>query len=103
VVCFYSIQHLPRSALGKTLDELRRVLLPDGMLVIAAHLGRGEIVMDEFLGHRVQPLGGTFYADDELPEALAGRHFRVEERRGREPLSHEYPSSRTYILARRDG
>jgi hypothetical protein len=103
VVSFYSIQHLPRSALGPTLGELHRVLVPDGMLVIAAHLGQGEIVMDEFLGHRVQPLGGTFYGDDELQEALAGRHFRVEEQRGREPLSHEYPSSRTYVLARREG
>jgi SAM-dependent methyltransferase len=102
-VSFYSIQHLPRSALGQTLGEVRRILVPDGMLVIAAHLGRGEIVMDEFLGHQVQPLGGTFYGDGELQEALAAQHFRIEEREGREALAHEYPSSRTYLLARRDG
>ena len=103
VVSFYSIHHIPRSALGPTLGELRRILVPDGMLVIAAHLGQGEIVMDEFLGHQVQPLGGTFYGDDELQEGLAAQHFRIEERRGREALPHEYPSSRTYLLARRDG
>ena len=73
VVSFYSIQHLLRSALAQTLAEFYRVLVPDGMLVIAAHLGQGEIVMDEFLGHQVQPLGGTFYGDDEFQEALAGR------------------------------
>jgi ubiquinone/menaquinone biosynthesis C-methylase UbiE len=103
VVCFYVIQHLPRSALSGMLAEVRRVLVPDGMLVVAAHLGRGEIVMDEFLGHQVEPLGGTFYGDEELAEALDRQHFTIEERRGRQALAHEYPSLRTYILARRSG
>ena len=57
--------------------------------------------MDQFLGHQVEPLGGTFYTDEELEE-LASQHFRSSTARaGASP--HEYPSLRTYILARRDG
>ncbi len=103
VVSFYAIQHLPRSALSPMLGELHRVLVPDGMLVIAAHLGQGEIVMDEFLGHPVEPLGGTFYREEELRQQLDGQRFRIEQLRRREPLSHEYPSARAYIVARRNG
>jgi len=42
VVAFYSIQHLPRSALGFALSEIRRVLTADGILVVAHTSRRGR-------------------------------------------------------------
>jgi ubiquinone/menaquinone biosynthesis C-methylase UbiE len=100
-IAFYSVQHLSRSELGKALSEIRRVLMPGGLLVIAAHLGDGEITMDEFLGHRIEPVGGTFFTEGELRSQLDRRSFVVERTQLRDPLSHEYPSKRIYVTARR--
>ncbi len=101
-VAFYSIQHLPRSALGDALSEIRRVLVPDGTLVVATHLGQGEVYVDEFLGHRIDPVGGTLYTEEELGLVLERRSFRVEHVRRRGPLAHEHQSERVYLTARRD-
>lgn len=54
VVAFYSFHHLPRSALGTALDEIRRILKPAGLLVIATHLGESEAYSSEFLGHHIE-------------------------------------------------
>lgn len=101
-VAFYSIQHLPRLALGDALSEIHRVLVPDGILVVATHLGHGEVYVDEFLGHRIDPVGGTLYTEEELRLALERRSFRVEQARRRGPLPHEHQSERIYLTARRE-
>jgi ubiquinone/menaquinone biosynthesis C-methylase UbiE len=102
-VAFYSLQHLPRHELGTALDEVRRVLGPGGTLVVAAHLGVGEIVTDQLLDHHFEPMGGTFYREDELRAALADRSFTVEQCRHRSPDPHEHPSARIYLIARVGG
>ena len=101
-VAFYSIQHLPRVELPSVLDEIRRVLAPGGMLVIAAHLGEGEITVGEFLGQAIRPVGGTFYGSEELEAVLRHQSFRVDRTWYRGPLPHEHPSPRIYLIGRRD-
>ncbi len=101
VVAFYVVQHVPRGELPVLRDEFARVLRPGGGLVVAAHLGEGEVSAEEFLGHRIESLGGTLFALDELIGALDGPQFAVESTDRRAPLEHEYPSSRAYLMARR--
>jgi ubiquinone/menaquinone biosynthesis C-methylase UbiE len=101
-IAFYSIQHFPRLALGDALSEIRRVLVPDGILVVATHLGHGEVYVDEFLGHQIDPVGGTLYTEAELRLVLERRSFRVEQVRKRGPLAHEHQSERVYLTARRE-
>lgn len=101
-VAFYSIQHLPRVELPSVLGEIRRVLAPGGVLVIATHLGAGEVTVDEFLGHAIEPVGGTMYGSEELRAALARHSFGVDRTWYRESLPHEHPSRRIYLIGRRD-
>jgi SAM-dependent methyltransferase len=100
VIAFYSIHHLARSDLGAVLGEFRRVLSPDGALVVATHLGAGEVQTDQFLGHQIDTVGGTFYEEEELRGELSRQSFTVERSVRRDPLPHEYPSERVYLLAR---
>jgi SAM-dependent methyltransferase len=99
-VAFYSIQHLRRDELGGALTEIRRVLIGEGLLLIAAHLGEGEVFVDEFLGHQIDSVGGTLYGADQLLEAVERNDYSIEDVRFRNPLAHEHPSKRIYLLAR---
>ena len=98
-IAFYSLQHLPRYELPIVLDELRRALRPGGVLVIATHLGDGEVHLTEFLGHSIPALAGTLHDERELAQVLLACSFDIVEQHRREPLPHEYPSQRLYLLA----
>ena len=80
--------------------EIHRILVPDGILVLATHLGDGEVFIDEFLDHKIDTLGGVLYTAEELREVLRLGGFELEEVHHRDPLPHEYPSQRIYLLAR---
>ncbi len=101
VVAYYLVQHVPRGELGAVLTELGRVLDPQGVLALAAHLGEGDVYVDELLGHRVETFGGTLYRRDELLEGLGVAGFDIELERQRPPLAHEFDSQRLYVVARR--
>ncbi len=100
-IAFYSLQHVQRHELPVVLMELRRVLRPGGVLVVATHLGDGEVFPTELLGHSIQPLGGTLHNELELEQNLRRHAFTILERRRRDALPHEYPSQRLYVLAER--
>ncbi len=99
-IAYYSLHHLPRRDLLSALFELRRVLVERGVLVIATHLGEGDVSIDEFLGHRVHPFAGALYAREELVERMAAAGFTIVVERQRAPRPNEYPSERIYVIAR---
>ncbi|MEO5899010.1 MAG: class I SAM-dependent methyltransferase [Ilumatobacteraceae bacterium] len=101
VIAFYVVQHLGRTELGRVLDEVRRVLRMDGVLLMAAHLGDSVVISTEFLGHPVAPVGGTLYSRDDLLAAVVGAGFVVDLERQRGPLPNEFASQRLYLLAHR--
>ena len=99
-VAFYSIQHIRRDELSGALTEIGRILAAGGLLLLATHLGEGEVFVDEFLGHAFGTVGGTLYEADELRATLERRHYVIEDVRFRDPLPHEHPSRRIYLRAR---
>jgi SAM-dependent methyltransferase len=102
-VAYYSLQHVHRSDLRPALGELHRVLAEGGVLLAATHLGEGDVVTDDFIGHRVAPVGGALYARDEFVAAVTAAGFTVEDERQRDALPHEHDTRRIYLLCRRDG
>jgi ubiquinone/menaquinone biosynthesis C-methylase UbiE len=103
VVAMYALHNVPRGQLPRALGEIRRVLVSAGVLLVATHLGVGDVVVEEFLGHRVDPVGGALYGDDEVREAVTAAGFAVEREERRTALAHEHPGERIYLLVRRGG
>jgi ubiquinone/menaquinone biosynthesis C-methylase UbiE len=103
VVCYYVIQSLARHEVREVLNEVARVLEAGGKLLLAAHLGEGEVLFDEFLGHQVARVGGTFFSSEELTSMLSSAGFVVTRSQIRGPLAHEHQGDRLYLIAARSG
>ena len=96
VVAFYSMIHLARSAVPRSLDELMRVLRPGGVALISVHGGEGELHADEFLGQTVS-IDASLFQPAEMQTLLEGAGFKVEEVLSRQPYDFEFQSQRVYI------
>jgi SAM-dependent methyltransferase len=101
IAAFYSVIHIPRPEVGAALAEMRRVLRPGGLLLLAFHVGDDVVHLDEWWGHRVS-VDFLFFRPDEMTGLLGSAGFEVEEVIEREPYPDvEHPSRRAYIFARR--
>jgi len=101
IVAFYSIIHIPRDDMAQALGELRRVLQPGGMLLLAFHIGDDTIHLDEWWGQKVC-VDFFFFGSDEVADYLHATGFEIEEIIEREPYPDiEHQSRRGYIFARR--
>lgn len=101
IAAFYSIIHIPRGELTRVLGELRRVLQPGGLLLLAFHIGDDAIHLDEWWGHKVC-VDFFFFRPDEVAGCLGASGFEIEEIIERDPYPDvEHQSRRAYIFARR--
>jgi SAM-dependent methyltransferase len=100
-VALYVLHHLPRGDLLLALLELRRTLVSNAPLLIATHMGMGEVASgDTWLGHDVEPLAGTLFQPEEMESALREASFATDAVMTRNPLPHEYQGLRIYVRAR---
>jgi ubiquinone/menaquinone biosynthesis C-methylase UbiE len=100
-VAYFAIQHLPRPDVPAVLAEVRRVLVPGGIFLLATHLGVADVTVESFLGHHIATLGGALYAREEIIGQLHAAGFEIDLEKQRGPLPHEVDTQRIYLLARR--
>jgi SAM-dependent methyltransferase len=99
-VAFYAIVHFDASELAAIMDEVRRVLAPGGLALIAFHVGDQIVHVEDLFGAPVF-LDFRFHVPATVVEALRSAGLAVIEHVEREPYEGaEYPSRRCYLLAR---
>lgn len=101
IVAFYSLIHIPRGDMARTLRELRRVLMPGASLLLSFHIGDEMIHLDEWWGQKVC-VDFHFFQPTEMSGWLRAAGFEIEEIIEREPYPEiEHRSRRAYIFSRR--
>jgi SAM-dependent methyltransferase len=101
VAAFYSIIHVPRPAVLAALQELKRVLVPQGRLLLTFHIGQETMHRDEWWGQEVA-IDFYFFEREEMKSYLGEAGFELEEVIERDPYPEvEYASRRGYIFARK--
>lgn len=105
ILAFYSLIHVPRAEMVGALRGLRRILREEAPLFVAFHVGDEDLHIEDLWGHAVS-LDFFLFTSKEMTGYLEAAGFTVERVVERDPYPDvEYPSRRSYILARkpRDG
>lgn len=104
IAAFYAIVNIPEESLPSVFREMHRVLAPDGLLLMAFHLGDEVIQEEELWGKRVS-MDFFFFQALSIRQKLEAVGFVVEEIVERGPYAPEveYQSRRAYIFARKSG
>lgn len=102
IAAFYCIIHIPRQQVVDALCEMKRVLRPGGVLLIAFHVGEEDLHIDEYYEKPVN-LDFAFYKPDEMEVWLKEAGFELEESLVRDPNpAVEYASRRAYLFAKKN-
>ena len=101
ITAFYAIVNLPKSSLPAVFSEMARVLESRGRLLLAYHTGDEVLREEELWGYKIS-MDFFLFRTDEIKKLLESAGFLIEEIAERDPYPDvEYPSHRTYILARK--
>jgi SAM-dependent methyltransferase len=99
-ISFYSIVHFAPEHLGSVFTEVRRVIADGGLFLVAFHAGEDVVHIDDLWGVKVS-LDFRFHQAVAVSKTLTSTGFAVLEWSEREPYDGvEYPSRRSYVLAR---
>lgn len=99
-VAFYSVIHLDPGELGRAFRQIRRVLRPGGLLLIAFHAGSEVRHLAEWWGHEVD-VSFRFLEPPDIARALDDAGLRTEMQLERTSYPQEIETRRAYLLARR--
>jgi SAM-dependent methyltransferase len=100
LIAFYSIIHLQAEELTAVFAEMRRLLVPGGVLALSFHIGDEVRHIEELWGVKTC-LDFVFFEPDTVAAALGSAGFHIVEKTCREPYDAtvEAQTHRCYVLA----
>ena len=101
IAAFYCILHIPRERIVDALLEMKRVLKPNGVMLLTFHIGDESKHMDEWWEKPVN-LDFTFFQPGQMESWLKEAGYELQETLVREPNPEvEVATRRAYIFARK--
>jgi ubiquinone/menaquinone biosynthesis C-methylase UbiE len=103
IVAAYAIVNIPRDQLPLVFREFRRILIPDGTLLLSFHVGHENEVrrVTDLFGAAVE-LDFFFYSPATVKDLLADAGFVLDDAIERDPYPEvEAQTRRCYLLAHR--
>src|SRR5580658_4896060 len=102
ITAFYAIVNIPNESLTVVFREMERVLRPDGLLLVAFHIGNETFHEDELWDLPIS-MDFFFFQPSAMRNYMEAAGLAVEEIVEREPYAPdvEYQSRRAYIFARK--
>jgi SAM-dependent methyltransferase len=101
IAAFYCIIHIPRGKVVEALREMKRVLMPGGVLLITFHIGNKVDHLDSWWEKKVD-LDFNYYRPEEMETWLEAAGFELEETLVRDPNPEvEVATTRAYLFARK--
>jgi ubiquinone/menaquinone biosynthesis C-methylase UbiE len=98
-IAWFALHNLPRSLLGGALAQVRRVLRPEGVFVMATHGGDGEESVAHNWHGRTEHVLITYYSFEQLRSELGSQQLRVVDVRSRPPMEHEHAVTKLFVTA----
>ncbi|MCI0555988.1 MAG: class I SAM-dependent methyltransferase, partial [Anaerolineae bacterium] len=101
IAAFYCIIHIPREQIVEALLEMKRALIPGGILLVTFHIGTEIKHLDDWWEKPVN-LDFAFYLPSEMESWLREAGFELEETLIRDPNPEvEVATQRAYLFARK--
>lgn len=100
VVCWYSIIHTPPSRLATLLEELARVTVVDGLVLLAFQAGSGEGVRREDAHATGLELTTYLHDVDDIRDRLDAAGLEVHAEAVREPARPHETARQAFVIAR---
>lgn len=101
IISHYSIVHFRDSELMHIFKGLKSLLIDDGILFLAFHIGNEELFVEELFGKQVN-MDYIFHDIDQILSLLKELNFNIIEAICREPYDgYEYPSKKGYIVCQK--
>ena len=102
IAAFYAIVNIPRDSLPTVFREMARVLKPEGLLLLAFHVGDEALREQELWGRRID-MDFFLLPTGEIRRKLEDAGFAIDKIVERGPYAPEveYQSRRAYVFARK--
>lgn len=97
ITALYAIVNFPTDQIVRIFEQFARILAPEGVALIAFHVGEGKRTVDHFLDEDVT-LDFFFHDVDRVRAALGEAGLKSIETIIRYPYDVEYPTQRAYLL-----
>jgi ubiquinone/menaquinone biosynthesis C-methylase UbiE len=100
VISYYSIINTPKNYMSRIFNEFRRVLKPEGYLLVAVKAGTTEGYIDDLLGIRTK-IYSTLFTQEEIVAYFSQAGFLLEFFDKRSPYDFEISNERIFAIGKK--